>query len=173
MSDRRTRIIERTRKLRERTTKRGCTEAEAIEAAQAVARLMEEYGLDDNDVEIGREDVACKSQGKAARDRLWPVVAHVTNCASVISAGRDGNRRIFYGRAPGPEIAVYLFTLLDRAIDRAIRDFRESQVYRRRRSPKTRAQAVAEFTVAMVIRLRYRLLDMFAATMNERPGPCP
>jgi hypothetical protein len=51
----RDKIIERIKALSERTTARGCTEAEALVAAEMVARLCNEHGVSMTDVEVGEE----------------------------------------------------------------------------------------------------------------------
>ena len=48
----RQRILDKIRKLQTKTTSMGCTEAEALAAAQAVGRLLDEYGLTMTDVEL-------------------------------------------------------------------------------------------------------------------------
>lgn len=53
MSDtKRQRILAKIRKLQAKTTAMGCTEAEALAAAQAVERLLDAYGLTMSDVEL-------------------------------------------------------------------------------------------------------------------------
>ena len=53
MSDpKRERILDKIRKLQAKTTAMGCTEAEALAAAQTVGRLLDAYGLTLTDVEL-------------------------------------------------------------------------------------------------------------------------
>lgn len=48
----RQRILDKIRKLQTKTTLMGCTEAEALAAAQAVGKLLDDYGLTMTDVEL-------------------------------------------------------------------------------------------------------------------------
>lgn len=152
--------------LRRMTTTRGCSEAEALAAAEKAAQLMREHGLTDADLEFGEEWVATRSTGRALRDDLWSCVAKVTNTASIWTAVGSGRRVVFVGREPGPQIAAYLHGVLNPAIDRVLREYRKSRSYTARRSPKSRRAAVGEFTVGMSRRLMIRLIDMFRDTMS-------
>ena len=48
----RQRILDNIRKLQTKTTLMGCTEAEALAAAQVVGNLLDDYGLTMTDVEL-------------------------------------------------------------------------------------------------------------------------
>ncbi|TCT37677.1 DUF7168 domain-containing protein [Martelella mediterranea] len=154
-------IKRRIAALRQMTTARGCTEQEALAAAEKAAALMREYGLSELDIEISQQSVKAKTHGASIRDRLWRRLALCTNTATIVG-DVDGHHRTFIGRAPGPEIATYLFVVLDRSIDRAIREFKKTPDYTRRRSRKTKRQVVYDFTAGMVARLIYRLDELFA-----------
>lgn len=159
-------IKRRIAALRQMTTARGCTEQEALAAAEKAANLMREYGLSDLDIEISQDSVRAKTHGASIRDRLWRDLAWLTNTATLVG-DVDGEHRTFVGRAPGPEIATYLFVILDRAIDRAVREFKKTPSYTRLRKQKTKRQAVYDFTAGMVVRLGIRLRALFADQLSE------
>lgn len=165
MSDR---VKARIAALMKMTRASGCTEAEALAAAEKAAALMREYGLSEADITIGQASVSHRSKGRGARDDLWSVVAHCTNtvCTFVHAPGERGAEVVFVGRDPGPEIATYLVAVLNRAIDKSIADFRAGTFYRRRRSTVTRRAAVQDFTTGMVLRLSRRLIEIFADTID-------
>ncbi|MCJ7996084.1 DUF2786 domain-containing protein [Rhizobium cremeum] len=153
--------------LREMTVGRGCTEAEALSAAAKAADLMREHGIRQSDLAFDQKSVSRKTEGQSPRDALWRRIAYCTNTASIMTV--DENRRAvraYVGREPGPEIATYLYIVLDRAIDRAIADFKAGEYYRRRRNLKTRRAAVAEFTQTMVRKLEIRLIGLFQASIS-------
>lgn len=154
--------------LMKMTRASGCTEAEALAAAEKAAALMREYGLSKTDITIGQACISHRSKGRGARDDLWSVVAHCTNtaCTFVHAPGERGAEVIFVGRDPGPETAIYLVVVLNRAIDKGIADFRAGTFYRRRRSTATRRAAVQDFTTGMVLRLSRRLIEIFADTID-------
>ena len=165
-SEDRSKIRARIRQLQERKTARGFSEAEAVAAAEKAAELMQEFGLTDDDLLIDRRESQVRGGAESVRGRLWGAVATALNCTATFTRGGGGRIIIWIGREPGPEIAVYLHAMLDRAVNREVAEFRKSKFYRARRSPKTKSQAVLEFTDALVDRLCWRVVEMFAATRS-------
>ncbi|KQZ87221.1 hypothetical protein ASD64_07220 [Mesorhizobium sp. Root157] len=159
-------VRDRIRMLREKTPERGCTEAEALAAAEKVAQLMRDHGLSEADI-VMSEETSPSDHGRSIKAKLWPVIGHCTNTAHVVIRGRSGAEVQFIGRAPGPEVAVYLREVCEGAITRAVREFKTTTFYRRRRGLKSKRAAVADFTDGMVNLLRWRLVDVFASTINE------
>ena len=167
MSDDRSKIRDRIRQLQERKTSRGFSEAEALQAAEKAAELMKEFGLSEDDLVIDRRESKTRGGSGSVRARLWGAVAMATNSPATFSSFMRVTTIIWIGREPGPEIAVYLQAMLDRAIDREVADFRKGKFYRARRTPKTKAQAVLEFTDALVDRLSHRLIKLFDESRSE------
>ena len=155
--------------LLQMTTAAGCTEAEAMAAAQRAAALMRDHGLSEADITIGQASVATPTKGRGVRDPLWNMVAYCTNTAATYShsTGRPGADLHFVGRDPGPEIATYLVAVLTRALDTALAEFKAGQFYRRRKSTATRKAAVHDFTVGMVTRLSRRLVEVFGPSIDK------
>lgn len=151
-----------------KTVANGCTEDEAVAAAGVAARLMREHGISTNELQMVLQWVSTRTRGRSPRDALWKRIADCTNTATLIDAldAGDGVRRVFVGREPGPDIAGYLYVVCDRAIDRAIRGFKQTPAYKRRRTRESRRQAVYEFTVGMVGRMILTLKELFAATAS-------
>ncbi|MBB4954376.1 hypothetical protein H4S14_004141 [Agrobacterium vitis] len=152
--------------LRDKTTARGCTEAEALAAAEKAAALMQEYGLTDGDIVMDEQSVRSKTKGYSPRELLWNILGICTNTAIMLMTGVD-TRRIFIGLEPGPSVAAYLYVVLDRAIDREIATFKAGPFYRRRRNISTRRQAVSDFTAGLVDRLAQRIFEMFSPTRSS------
>ena len=152
------------------TVSAGCTEAEALAAAEKAAALMREYGLSEADITIGQAKVKNRTKGAGARDALWWSLAYCTNTSALVQhrAGTAGGEIVFVGAEPGPEIAAYLFAVLSRALDHAVSEFRAGRFYRLRRSDATRRQAVRDFTAGMVARLQRRLAELFAGTASAQ-----
>lgn len=160
-------IRKRINALRSRTTARGCTEAEAMEAASKVAELMRDHGLSEDELEMTQDAAAVKTSTRSARALLWPTIANCTNSSAIVSSNMKGHEIIFVGREPGPEIAVYLMDVCNNAIDHEIGKFKKDDFYRRRRSVATKRQAVADFTSGLVHRLRIRLRTLFMESMSD------
>lgn len=157
----REKLRQRVRALLDKTVGRGCTEAEALAAAELAAKLMRDHGIAPSELEMDRRRSRSASRGRAIKAKLWPVIAWCTNTACII-VEVDGHTAVeFIGREPGPQIAVYLRDVTETALAAGVRRFRDEPFYRRRRSDKMRRQAVAEFTLGFVNRLSRRLEAVF------------
>lgn len=160
-------LLRRLRALRAMTTANGCTEAEAMSAAAKAAEIMRDAGLTENDLEIGEASSPSKSKGRSVAADLWPVMAFCTNTDSIVLIDGDSVSVNFVGCEPGPEIAVYLREVCERAIKRELETFKAGDYYRRRRTLKTRRRAAENFVLGMVLRLRRRLLELFSPTRSD------
>jgi len=155
-------VRKRVAALLNKTLERGCTEAEALAAAAKAAELMREYGISEADLAIDEASVRRRTEGHSARDYLWRRLAFATNTVTIMDVDQAKAIRTYLGREPGPQIASYLHVVLDRALDRAVADFKGGTYYRRRRTLATKRQVVAQFTQGMVARLIVRLDELFA-----------
>lgn len=155
--------VERIRKLLAMTVANGCTEAEAMAAAEKAARLMAELGLELGDLQFEAETVKVRTGWQSVRSRLWATIASYTNCAVTFL----GDEVEYVGREPWPEVARYLHSVTNRAIDRELRTFKATKWYRRRSSLRARRAAAFDFTDAMVIRLQGKLAELFASTWSS------
>ena len=160
-------IRDRIRRLREMTSARGCTEAEAVSAAEKAAQLMRDHGLSDADIVMDEVRGKARNRGQSVGAKLYPIIAYCTNTQCIFITGRKKTEQAFIGRAPGPDIAVYLRDVCDRAVDHGVRRFKLGKVYRRRRTLATKRQAVADFTEGFVLRLSHRLLDIFGPSIDK------
>ena len=151
--------------LQAKTQANGCTEAEAMAAAALAARLMAEHDFEQADIEMTEAKASHRWMRSTWRERLSATVAFVTNSAYVLDLDRQ--EVVFVGREPGPDIAAYLRDVCFRAVDRAVREFKETPLYRRRRKLATKRQAVADFVAAMVGRLQSRLIVLFKPVISE------
>lgn len=152
--------------LRALASGRGATEAEAMAAAQKMADLMREHRLTAEDVEYEETQAPLKTRRATQRTALLGVIAVCTNSVATLRSDWQPCV-IFLGKAPGPEIATYLLSVCDRAVDRAIAEFKLTSEYRLRRSLATRRAVVADFTTGMVERLSSRLYSMFLDSMDD------
>lgn len=140
------------------TRSAGCSEAEAIAAAEKAAALMQEHGLSTADVLFTKAEAKATTGGRGVRDRIWVSLAVNTNTSLIYANGTA----IFVGQGPGPEIASYLYAVLNRAVDREIASYKATPNYRRRTGVASRRRAVQDFTDAMGLRLRHKLNELFA-----------
>ena len=166
MSEQRKKIRDRVKRLREMTPARGCTEAEALAAAEKAAQLMREHGISDRDLDVDEQASPSRQRGSGQKARLWPVIAHCTNTAVIVVTEQGRTRVSFVGREPGPEIAVYLRDICERAVDREVTRFKRGKLYRRKRSLAVKRQVIAAFTGGLVSRLSARLVDIFGPNVS-------
>lgn len=155
--------------LQAKTEASGCTEAEAMAAAALAARLMAEHDFDQAEIEMTEAtapDSSIRTTNRTTwRDKLSAAIAFYTNCAMLIRS--DCGDILFVGREPGPDIAAYLRDVCFRAVDRALREFKTTPLYTRRRKLSTRRAAAADFVDGMVLRLSVRLGELFKQVRNE------
>lgn len=147
--------------LRAKTQSAGCTEAEAIAAAEMAAKLMREHGIADADLAMSEAEVTEKTTRVTWRTKVAATVAHLTNTAVMMTVTSAGPTITFIGREPGPEIALYLRDICFRAVETEVKGFKAGTFYKRRRTVSTRRQAVADFTAGLIQRISWRLLELF------------
>lgn len=150
------------RKLLKMTRANGCTEAEAMVAAEKAARLMAELKLALGDLEFEGARAKVPAGWHSVRAPLWTIIATCTN-TSVIMHGAEVE---YIGRAPWPEVAQYLHKVTGRAIDAALREFQSDRWYRRRSSVRAKRAASFDFTKAMVNRLAEKIWRLFEASIS-------
>lgn len=128
-------IKARIRALRARTVENGCTEAEALAAAEKVMQLMARHNLAAEQVDIAEEDVLLGTSGPSTLEPLFIMVAWVCHCEMLVVTGGERRRIRYIGRDPWPEAAAYLHAVVVGAARRAHRVFADTPDYRRRSRP--------------------------------------
>lgn len=134
----------RIRALAAKTTDRGCSEAEAMAAAQKVGQLLEVYGLSMSEIEL-REEVCAQREIIMHGPRLQAVGAIFLAIIRLTetkgwTAGR-GNF-VLFGLEPDVLMGEYLLHLVAGAVDREEAEFRASEAYRRSRlQPQARLRS--------------------------------
>ena len=158
-------IKARVRKIMERTTARGFTEAEAAEAMDKAARLMAEHGLSEDDLVMSAVRAQRPVRFNAhVRDLLAVTVARCLNCAIVKTSVMNGTGHVtYYGQDPAPQIAAYLRDMLEAAVDAELRAFRRTTHYKRKRTKKAKARAALAFCEGLVTRLNNKLWERFSS----------
>lgn len=159
----RERIRAKIAALLAKTVKAGCTEAEAMAAADLASNLMREHGLSASEIHMSEASTSSKIAQATWRTTLANVAAYCTNTAVILLVDRqNGSQLLFMGQEPGPQIAVFLRDISTRAVERELATFKRGTFYRRRRSLATRRKAAADFVDGMAERLGRRLIVTFA-----------
>ncbi len=123
------RVKARIKALTEKTVSNGCTEAEAMSAAEMVGRLLERYALSMEEIEL-RESRCVQVQipigGKKRRpiDGCVTAIARFCDCKVWLSRDPTGLGYVFFGFETDTGLARYLFTVIDGAIQTELGAFR-------------------------------------------------
>ena len=129
------RVIERIRGLRAKTTEQGCTEQEALAAADKVAELLERYGLSLSEVDLRQQpcegfgiDTGRRKHG--AFDRCVPAIADFCDCRVWSETSSSGTLRfVFFGLSADVEAAHYLYDLVAIAFETETATFKSGTIY--------------------------------------------
>ncbi|MDP3342080.1 DUF2786 domain-containing protein [Frigidibacter sp.] len=149
----------RIRALAAKTIDRGCSEAEALIAAQKVGELLEVYGLTMSEVEL-RQEACLQRQVTITGPRLQAVA--IIFMAVIRLTGTRGwtNGRgnlVLFGLEPDVLMGEYLLHLVAGAVDHEEAAFRASEAYRRsRQAPQQRLRS-----------FRYGFAERVSARLDE------
>ena len=130
------RLMQRIRGLRAKTVEHGCTEQEALAAAEKVAELLDRYGLSLSEIELRHQE--CQGVGiETGRRRLGPIdecvpaIAAFFDCRAWGEKTASGQiRHIFFGHRPDVEAAHYLYDLIVLAFATETAGFTAGTFYR-------------------------------------------
>jgi hypothetical protein len=163
------RVKARIRALAERTVSNGCTEAEAMAAAEMVGRLLERYALTMQEVDLRQArcvqvEVPLAGRQRRPIDGCVPAIARFCDCK--VWLARDGGtpRYIFFGFETDTALAGWLFQIIDRAMAAELQAFRRDRPALRGTGLR---QASTSFQQGMAARLAERLEAMHSAREAE------
>jgi hypothetical protein len=128
-------LMQRIQGLRAKTVGQGCTEQEALAAAEKVAELLDRYGLSLGELDFKAQP--CDGAGIqttrrrfAPIDNCIPTIAEFFDCR-VWLEGTRGNplRYMFFGMRADVAAVQYLYELVERAFDTETQMFRAGPLY--------------------------------------------
>jgi hypothetical protein len=131
------RLVQRIQGLRAKTVAQGCTEQEALAAAEKVAELLDRYGLSLGELDFRAQ--ACEGIGiQTDRRRFAPIdqcvnpIAAFFDCRVWVERAKDAPLRyVFFGLRADVTAAQYAYELVERAFDTETDAFRAGDLYAR------------------------------------------
>jgi hypothetical protein len=168
------RLIQKIQALRAKTVAQGCTEEEALAAAQKVAELLDRHGLSITELELRAQRchgvaVVTDRRRVAGVDTCVPAIAAFFDCRTW-SEQPDGQalRHIFFGLRQDIEAAHYLYDLVERAFETETDNFRRGATYSR--MDGARRSATTSFQAGLARGIIRKLEDLRAARDGRRSG---
>jgi len=182
MDDRKTtraNILARIKALQAKTVERGCTEQEAMAAAEKVAYLLDEYNIDISETEIEETELLLRAVNIRRKGKRTGKVRHASRfCIGAISALTDcrafydvpTGEANFYGLRPDVEFAEWLMQVVRAAIDRETAQFLgRTMMEDIAGTTYTSTEVLVEsFQSGMVARINQRLNEMKSARPNNK-----
>ena len=170
------RVKVRIRALTERTIARGCTEAEAMMAAEMVGRLLERYALTMEEVDVRQEpcvqvEVPIGGQRRRPVDICVPALARFCDCKVWLARTEQQSHYVFFGFETDVGLAAYLFAVIARSIQTEVAGFRKTKATL---AGVALRRASTSFQGGMAVRVGERLTAMHAereaAVAAQRPA---
>ncbi|MBF0093857.1 MAG: DUF2786 domain-containing protein [Alphaproteobacteria bacterium] len=171
-------VLGRIQALREKTVDRGCTEQEALLAAEKVAELLDRYGLSLSEVELKNQ--TCEGAGiETGRKRFGPidacipVVGQFCDCRVWSEKTAAGEiRYVFFGLPADVAGARYLYDLIELTFETETERFKAGPLYARHHSSQRRT-ATTSFQTGLadgIARKLRTLHDEREATLRTSTG---
>jgi hypothetical protein len=128
-------IMQRIQGLRAKTVRQGCTEQEALAAAEKVAELLDRHGLSLSEVDFKAQPcdgVALQTARRrfAPIDSCIPTIAEFFDCRVWVEQAKgDPIRYVFFGVRADVAASQYLYELVERAFDTETALFQAGEIY--------------------------------------------
>ena len=124
-----TRVKARIKALAEKTVSNGCTEAEAMAAAEMVGRLLERYALSMEEIDVRearcvRVEVPIGGRQRRPIDGCVTSIGRFCDCKVWISRDGDVPSYVFFGFESDTTLASYLYSLINHAMWTELESFR-------------------------------------------------
>lgn len=159
------RVIARIRALQAKTRAAGCTEAEAMAAAEKAEELLRRYDIDRAPEAIeGTECVLARIPTERKRqdglDACGTAIARFCDCRHWLQNGADGRlTHVFFGMPADVEAARVLYDVIAETFAVEAASFKAGATYRETPSPE-RAQATKSFRYGLAEGIREKLMAL-------------
>jgi len=147
-------LLQRIRALRAKTVEQGCTEQEALAAAEKVAELLDRHGLTLSELDMRRQ--ACEGAGiatdrkrRAPIDDCVPAIGNFFDCRHWGETAADGTLHyVFFGMPADVQAALYLYDLVVLAFASETAQFQAGTFYQTAHSSQRRS-ATSSFQLGL------------------------
>jgi hypothetical protein len=168
----REKIKAKIKALAEKTVSNGCTEEEAMAAMQGVGRLLAQYNLTMEEIDVRSSPfktihVPINRRRRHPVDGVTMALARLIDGKTWFSPRRAGSSYAFFGQEQDLELVEYLFTVIKNAIDTESVKFKESAYYREEGEYYPRKTLYVSFQKGMARRIAERLIEIKAANDAE------
>jgi hypothetical protein len=171
-------VLGRIQALRAKTIETGCTEQEALAAAEKVAELLDRYGLSLSEIELKGQ--ACEGAGIATgrkrfgpKDICIPAVGRFCGCRVWSENTAEGEiRYVFFGLPADVAGARYLHDLVEQAFETETDRFKSGTLYAEH-PPSQRRGATTSFQTGLAHGIAGKLRTLHAereAAMRTTTG---
>lgn len=162
LDPKREKIATRIQALLNKTVNNGCSEEEAMTAAEMVGKLMKEYDLSMTEIEFKDEnfithEILTESRVASHIHTLLSAIAYFTD-TKVWFSRNDVIKYSFFGSEKDTQIADYIYHLISNTIKVEIEKYKKTTAYKS--SSINGKTKTTSFAVGMVSRLDTRLRDM-------------
>ena len=163
------RVKSRIKALTEKTVANGCTEAEAMSAAEMVGKLLERYALSMDEIEVREQrcvqmEVSIGGRRRRPIDGCVPGIAAFCDCKVWLARGAEPHlpaRYVFFGFETDTALATYLYGVIDRAIATEVQRFRALK-------PELRAVKLRQSSESFQHGIAARVAERLKAMRAER-----
>ena len=162
LDPKREKIANRIQALLNKTVNNGCSEEEAMTAAEMVGKLMKEYDLSMTEIEFKDEnfithEILTESRIASHIHTLLSAIAYFTD-TKVWFTRNDVIKYSFFGSEKDTQIADYIYHLISNTIKVEIEKYKKTTAYKA--SSVNGKTKTTSFAVGMVNRLDSRLREM-------------
>ena len=161
-------ILKKLKAFSQRTVENGCTEAEALAAAEAMQGLQEKYNLTLTELDIEHTEYVEEkfSLGKKRRHPVWCALYGLQKFCEVRIIGNGGNVLVF-GERHKVDAATYLISVMQSAMELEYLRYRSSPEYAEESFYHHARTIRSSFMNSMAYRLSKRLLAMHEESRSK------
>lgn len=165
-------VSKKIKALMGKTVENGCSEEEAMAAANMIGRLSRDYDISITEVEFKTSSfvkhvIKTKSRIAGPMQQMVVAIANFTGTSSWFSRN-DVIEYTFFGSEQDTLVADYMYHLLETAIASELARYKKSTEYKN--SPVAGKTKTTSFLMGMTNRLRFRLNEMIESINKITDG---